>query len=1082
MKATIRSKNYLKIGLMLLIFSGALQSIAQPLSANAGTNTSICAGSNLTLGGSPTASYGTPPYTYSWSPATGLSSTTVANPTASPSVTTTYTLTVTDAASGTANAAIIVNVNPMPNAISTPSSQTICSGNTTSLSLSSGVGGATFTWTVVQSGVTGASTGSGSAIVQSLTATGVTAGTATYTITSSANGCVGSPITAVVTVNPAPSITSSGSAAICSGSTLTLPITSDIPSTYVWGATDNSQTTGESTTTQTSGTINNTITSSAPVSTNINYTVQATSLAGCAGSFYPVTVTVNSIPVITASPSSYTMCSGSTANISFNSNIAGTTYTYTYSPSGVTGGSSGTSGILQTLTTTGASPGTATYIITGTHSGCTSNTINASVTVNPLPTVTVNSPSICMGNSVTLTSSVTPAGGTYSWSPGGGTSASFTVTPASTTTYTCTYTQSGCTNIGSGTVTVNPNPTVNAGADQTVCLGTPVTFNATSNGIGFSWTFGDGGSSPVLSPSYTYTTPGTYSATLAVTGAGGCTANDNVNVIVRPNPISTTTYSNVTCNGLCNGAATTSPSGGAAPYSYYWNNSVTGPSITGVCAGYYDVAITDANGCMAYDTVIITQPTLLAATVSSTDVTCNGACDGTANVMAAGGVPPYTYLWSPSGVTNQNWIGICPGSYTVTVTDSRGCTSMGTITVTQPTAFTAAATSTQTICMGGDATLTGTATGGSTPYSFGWTDGSNNFTGAVLLAGPIVSTSYTLTATDNSGCISTANTSIIVLPPTDIYGHVTYSGGSLSTGTNTAVAYQYSPTFTSFDTLQVTTVDASGNFHFTALASNSIIIKVFNDTALHPLLMPTYFGNQYLWDSATVIIHDCTSADTTNITMQEVPMLTGPGTISGTITEGMGFTRMPGEPIPGIDIKLGRNPGGGALVASTETGTGANIGQYRFSNIPVNAPGENYVIYVDIPGLGRVSTYSFVIDAGHTDFNGLDYEADSTSVYITQLSVGVNNTIITDSKMSVYPNPAKDNAKVEYTLNSDAVVSLDVYNVLGVKTASLVSAKQSAGKYIFSVSTADNEMQAGIYFVTLTINGKAESQRLIITK
>ena len=124
-----------------------------------------------------------------------------------------------------------------PVAIATPSSQTICSGSTTSIALSSNVSGATFSWTVVESGVTGASSGSGNSIAQTITTTAASTGTATYTVTpTSPAGCIGSPIDVIVTVNPLPNVTPSPTAQeICSGGTTSITLSSSMPgTTFSW--------------------------------------------------------------------------------------------------------------------------------------------------------------------------------------------------------------------------------------------------------------------------------------------------------------------------------------------------------------------------------------------------------------------------------------------------------------------------------------------------------------------------------------------------------------------------------------------------------------------------------------------------------------------------------------------------------------------------------------------------------------------------------------------------------------------------------------------------------------------------------
>ncbi|MCE3278992.1 MAG: hypothetical protein K0S44_1183 [Bacteroidetes bacterium] len=1241
MKGLLSNKERLKFLLIFFLSIGTMHSYAQ-LTANAGTNTSICLGSSLTIGGSPSATGGSPPYTYSWSPSVGLSSTTTANPSASPTSTTTYTLIVTDAVSNVTSASIIVNVNPIPNVTATPSAQTICSNSSSGISLSSNVGGASFSWTVSQSGVTGATPSSNAAIVQFLTNTGSTPGTATYTITPSANGCTGSPITTVITVNPAPVITSSGTATICSGGTVSLPFTSNIPATYTWSATDNANTTGESTTTQTTSTLNNTITSIAPSTTNVSYTVQPTSLNGCYGNFYPITVTVNSVPVINATPASSTICGGTTTNITLSSSLGGTSYSWTATQSGVSGASSGgTSIISQTLNTTGGVTGTATYSATGTSAGCVSNPISITVTVNPTPSVGVNSTTICAGGSANLTCTAIPSGGTYLWSPGGSTSSSINVSPSSTTGYSCTYTKSGCQQTGFGTVTVNnppvasfsylgtpfcqgagnPSPTFSGGgtagtfsstaglviintstgqidlaastpgtyvvtntipasggcaavsANSTITITAPsnatfnypssvfcqnapdpsptlaggasagtftsspagmvinsstgvinlgitspgtytvtntiaagggcpagsATFNVTVNGLPsvttsnngplcpgaslglsansiaggtYSWTGPSGFSSTLQNPfisNVTSANAGVY--TLTVT-ANGCSNTSTTNVIVNSLMTLTSTSANVSCNGVCDAIATVNAAGGSGPYLYQWSDvaTQTTQTATGLCASTYYVIVTDINGCTASDTLTISEPSLLNANPTTTNANCYGACNGTAFTSPTGGTASYTYSWSPGGQTTSSISSLCAGIYTVTVTDANGCNTTQNVIVTEPGPLTLSTGSNQMICAGDTATLTGTVSGGVLPYSFSW---SNGGTSSSISVAPVVTSSYTLNVTDNIGCISIPSTvTVIVSPLADITGQVSYSGGSLSSGMNTAVLY---PT-TSFDTLMITTVDASGNYTFTSVAQGDYLIKIFADTTAYPSLIPTYYGDAFLWDSASVITHAC-AATIANVMMNESASLIGPGVISGVVEEGNGFDRIPGDPIPGVDIKLGRNPGG-QLVTNTQTGAS---GGYTFTGIPVNLPGEYYTIYVDIPGIDRDSTHSVVVTSTSTTFPGMDYVADSTDVYPVQLSVGITKLKI-ETAFTVYPNPTKGNIVIDYNLTNNSNVCLGVYNPLGVLIAEPVNTKQASGNYKQTITLEDHKLDAGIYFIILVKDGKSSLQRLVITK
>ena len=144
---------------------------------------------------------------------------------------------------------------------------------------------------------------------------------------------------------------------------------------------------------------------------------------------------------------------------------------------------------------------------------------------------------------------------------------------------------------------------------------------------------------------------------------------------------SITSQTDVSCNGFIDGTATVSASGGTPGYSYAWNTNPvqTTATATTLAAGTYICTITDANGCIAYDTATITEPLIISTTISSTPATC-GLNDGSISLSISGGVPSYTFLWS-DGSTTQNLSNLSSGSYTVIVTDAYGCTVYDTVIV-----------------------------------------------------------------------------------------------------------------------------------------------------------------------------------------------------------------------------------------------------------------------------------------------------------------------------------------------------------------------------------------------------------------
>ncbi|HHM20632.1 MAG TPA: hypothetical protein ENJ20_01295, partial [Bacteroidetes bacterium] len=139
----------------------------------------------------------------------------------------------------------------------------------------------------------------------------------------------------------------------------------------------------------------------------------------------------------------------------------------------------------------------------------------------------------------------------------------------------------------------------------------------------------------------------------------------------------------VSCNGGTDGSATVVATNGTAPVNYLWSNGATGASALHLAAGTYGVTATDANGNTGSLTLTIGQPASLQANPNSTGTSSAASLDGTATAQPSGGTPPYTFLWN-TGATSASITGLAPGSYSVTVTDQKGCVASGTVLVNAP--------------------------------------------------------------------------------------------------------------------------------------------------------------------------------------------------------------------------------------------------------------------------------------------------------------------------------------------------------------------------------------------------------------
>jgi hypothetical protein len=233
------------------------------------------------------------------------------------------------------------------------------------------------------------------------------------------------------------------------------------------------------------------------------------------------------------------------------------------------------------------------------------------------------------------------------------------------------YSPTPCGNSITETITVDPEPALGIASDTTLCFGDTGVLDA---GFGFDsylWSTGD------TTQTITVGTTGTYN--VSVVDPIGCSASGSIEVTVSDDINIGGDKVNVDCIGEATGSFNLVITGGTAPYTIIWSTGATGPVLTGLTAGDYGVAIVDANGCTASSTENIREPFDYRVDLTAEDASFGGA-DGVITANVVGGNDPYTFLWSDGQTTNPA-TGLAPGTYSVTVTDSAGCTTFAEITV-----------------------------------------------------------------------------------------------------------------------------------------------------------------------------------------------------------------------------------------------------------------------------------------------------------------------------------------------------------------------------------------------------------------
>jgi len=688
---------------------------------------------------------GTLPYTYNWTGPSGYTST---NEDISGLCAGDYDLTVTDANGCQQTSSETINEPPAINVTETHVNPTCNSSNNGSIDLtvSGGTPGYSFNW----------STSDGSGLINGQEdQNNLTAGTYDVTV-SDANGCQ-QPLSITLNDPSAIIITETHNNISCNSLTdgsIDLTVSGGTgPGTYVynWSTPDGSGLVNgqEDQTGLGAGTYYVTVTDNGPCSAYDTITIIEP--AG-------MSISIDNIQDIT--------CNGQ-CNGSIDITVTGGTTPYTFDWQGPSGYSS-TSEDISNLCA-------GTYYLTVTDSANCQKSDSATVTEPPILNVTETHVNPTCNSSNNGSIDLTVSGGTpgynFNWSTADGsglingqedqnnlTAGTYDVTVSDANS--CQQTLSITLNDPSAIIitethnNISCNGLSDGSIDLTVSGGTgPGTYV-------YNWSTPDGSGLVNGQEDQTGLGAGTYYVT--VTDNGPCSAYDTITIIEPAGmSISIDNIQDVTCNGQCDGSIDITVTGGTPGYSFDWQGpsgySSTSEDLSNLCAGTYNLTVTDSAGCQKSDSATVNEPTIITVAFDTVkDVSCNGLCNGQINISVSGGTPGYSYSWSgPSGFTStaEDISGLCAGTYYLTVIDLAGCQQTDSTTINEPPVITITTDSINDVSCNGlcDGEIYVTVSGGTPGYDYNWSNGGPN---APSLTGLCAGTYY-LTVTDAANCSKT---------------------------------------------------------------------------------------------------------------------------------------------------------------------------------------------------------------------------------------------------------------------------------------------------------------------------------------
>lgn len=994
--------------------STAQTTIGEPtvLVVTSGSSPAYCGSNNGSA--SVSVSGGSSPYTYSWS--NGGTNDSISNVTSG-----SYGVTVTDSHGCIKTSSVTINSNNITLSVNFSITNVSCNGGSNgaiTATVSGGSGPYNYNWSTGQ-----------------ITATISNLASGNYAVTvSDVNGC--STSTSVYIGQPAAiSISGTVSNASCGNTNGSIAVNASggqTPYSFSWST----------------GGSGNTLSNLGSGS----YGVTVTDGNGCTSSD-SYNVSNQGGPTLTTSKTDVSCNSGSDGT-AFVSIVGGNgPYTILWSTGGTTD------------TVQGLAAGS--YSVTVTDNNSCSSVASVNITQPTALSISLSNQNATCGQS-NGKSTATGSGGTapysFAWSNGAFGITTTTLAPGANSV---TITDgNGCTASQSFTIGNSSGPNVTLSNTAVSCSG-GLDGTATANVSGGATPYAYSWSNNTSTATISGLMAGTYSVT--VTDANGCTTSGSTTVADGSTILLTVNVTDATC-GIPDGSLTTSVSGGHAPYTYLWSSGQVSSGLNNIPAGVYNVTVTDAAGCYADTFAIVSNLGAPSVAVNSGNISCKGAHDGYIDLNVSGGQTPYTYDWN-NGANSASLNNLAPGPYSVTVTDGNGCNTVRNVTLTEPDSLLLSIATTDVSCGQNNGSAVATVTGGTTPYTYAWSNGASIDSISNLAPG-----GYVLTVTDMNGC------SVI----------------------KTVLVNNVNPPSITTQTTQVSCYGASDG-----------CIEAQVGFAVPPVT--------FEWSSGDTSAQSCgLPAGTYTVTVTD-----GNGcvfTYSDNITQPTQLTvNLPstvyicGSWASGVLLAI---PSGGTGAYSYNWSTGSTI-----NTTAITQSGTYYLTVTDAGGCSAEDSLvaivydALVVDASSTaDTNGLglgtvtvnaqqgtapfsyDWSTGATTQTVDSLAAGTyivtvvdangcsdQDTIVVDlysgikpnalfSGVSLYPNPTTGQVTIELT-GIDKDIKLQVFDAVGRLVVDQQINTAQNKLYTMDMST----FAEGVYYVQLLYGTERYGERLILT-